>query len=71
MTLWQVIQKHLNEQGLNPTQLARKAGYVNTNIIYQIKNNPRKDPQLSTMIKIADALDISLDEFREKRCDKK
>lgn len=58
------IKKIIRESGMTANQIAKKAGIQHT-IIYKLVNGDIKDIYLSTAIKIADVLEISLDEFRE------
>lgn len=52
-------------QGVNQNELARRAG-VNNTVISALKLGKIKKPSFELMTKIADALEISLDEFREE-----
>lgn len=62
-----MISKNINDllikNNMTSYELAKKTG-LTTNTIYQLAKGTSKDVKLSTLIKIADALDISLDEFR-------
>lgn len=61
-----LIQKRMNEKNISQNQLAKLVGvkqqYISKIILGQIKS-----PSFNLVVKIADALDISLDELREKR----
>lgn len=59
------IEKIIKKSGMTANQIAKKAGIQHT-IIYKLINGKIKNIYLSTAIKIADALEISLDEFREE-----
>lgn len=63
MKLSDKINYLLNENNITAYELAKKSG-LTTNAIYQLAKGTSKDVKLSTLIKVADALDISLDEFR-------
>ncbi|VTS33255.1 phage protein [Streptococcus porcinus] len=54
------IEKYLNENGMTKADLQRATG-LHRRSIESIRYH---DPSFSKMVKIADALDISLDEFR-------
>jgi len=42
------------------------AGFKNNSTIYALKNGSIKHPSFKLMERIADALDVSLDDFRSK-----
>lgn len=54
------IENHLNEKGMTKVDLQKATG-LHKRTIESIRYH---DPSFSKMVKIADALDISLDEFR-------
>lgn len=58
------LQRIVKESKLTPQEIAQKAN-IDYTIIYKIMSGQRKDMYLSTAIKIADALSISLDEFKK------
>lgn len=60
--LWDEIQKQLNKQNMTVYRLSKLTGIPNNNL-YQYKNQG-VEPSFSKMVKIADALDVSLDIFR-------
>lgn len=62
--------KLIKENPSTNRQIALKAG-VDTSVIYNIVNGKKKDINLSTACKLADALDVSLDELRDKNSNKK
>ncbi|WP_179395039.1 helix-turn-helix domain-containing protein [Lacticaseibacillus absianus] len=62
--MWCSIKKILERQGIDAAELSKRAGYKNNSTIYAIKSGQNKDPKLSTVIRIADALGVSLDELR-------
>ncbi|WP_201308294.1 helix-turn-helix domain-containing protein [Companilactobacillus farciminis] len=53
----------LKSKNINQSELSRIANVPRTNIV-SIINGQIKNPTIGLMIKIADALNISLDEFR-------
>lgn len=55
------------EKGLSLRELARKAGITSFSYIANIERGVVKDPALSTIIKIAKALEISIDELVGKK----
>jgi transcriptional regulator with XRE-family HTH domain len=54
------IQKALDANGMTQADLARKTG-LSTAVISQIVSGKTKDPRLSNVITIANALGVSLD----------
>lgn len=65
LTLSDKIQKRLDERGKTVYWLAKEAG-LGFGSVYPLLSGKRTEPTFSTMEKIADALDVSLDEFRSK-----
>lgn len=65
LTLSGKIQEKLDEKGKTAYWLAKKAG-IGFGALYPLLSGKRTEPTFSTMEKIADALDVSLDEFRSK-----
>ena len=61
--LWLKINKHMKKQDINQNELARRAG-VNNTVISALKLGKIKKPSFELIVKIADALEVSLDEFR-------
>lgn len=57
------LKKILKSKNINQSELSRIANVPRTNIV-SIINGQIKNPTIGLMIKIADALNISLDEFR-------
>ena len=67
-----IIERLMREKGYSIRKFSRVAGYKNPTTIYSIKTGQSKDPSFSTMIRIADALGVSLDELRpDKQGEKK
>lgn len=61
--LWKTIEEELAKQGKSLYWLAKETKKEKS-FYYRIKNGIAKTINLDTAIKIADALDISLDKFR-------
>jgi transcriptional regulator with XRE-family HTH domain len=61
--LWSVIKKKLNDKNMSEYELAKRTG-ITQQSLSQMKRRDSKNPRWLTMVKIADALGISLDEFR-------
>ncbi|GIC70584.1 helix-turn-helix domain-containing protein [Fructobacillus tropaeoli] len=61
--MWEKIEKQLNKKNKTAYWLAKETGLPYQSI-YSIKRNKNQQPSFSYMVKIADALEISLDEFR-------
>lgn len=62
--LWNGIQTQLDKQHITVYRLAKLTG-ISTNTLYDYKNNGTQ-PTFKNMVKIADALNVSLDIFREE-----
>lgn len=63
--LWFKIEKLLKERKMNQSQLARKAD-VNKTVVSALKNGKINKPSFELMCKIADALEVSLDDLRPR-----
>lgn len=63
--MWNKIEPIMRAKGLNQNQLAKKMGIRNS-VISDLKSGYIKKPRFELMEKFADALDVSLDEFRDK-----
>lgn len=61
--LWSKIEKQLKKRGWSSYRLAKEAG-ISEMILANLRKGRANDIRLSTLIKIADALDVSLDKFR-------
>lgn len=59
--MWKKLNQILIEKGMTKKELAEKAG-ISQNTIQNIRNSKIS---FRNMVKIADALDVSLDEFRK------
>lgn len=64
------IIKIIENNDLSNRQIALRAG-VDTSVIYNIVNGKKKHIQFDTACKLADALEVSLDELREDSMDGK
>jgi len=58
-TLAERIQKAMDERGVTQADLARMTGMTTSNMAY-IVNGKTKDPRLSSVMLIAEALGVSL-----------
>ncbi|WP_404900013.1 helix-turn-helix domain-containing protein [Limosilactobacillus reuteri] len=66
--LWSKIEKLLKENHMSIYQLTIEAGLPKNNrTMYEFKYGHIKKPSFELMCRIADALDVSLDVFRERR----
>lgn len=62
------LKKILKSKNISQSELSRMANIPRTNVV-AIINGQIKNPTIGLMIKIADALKISLDEFRGDKDD--
>ena len=60
MSFGKRLNQILLDRDITPAQFSKMLGW-NTGVLSQYLNNPKRDPRLSTAIKIADALGVSLD----------
>ena len=63
LTMWEVIEVHLMEQYMKPIELAEKAG-ISTGTLSDLKSGRLKNPSFKLLEKIADVLNIDMNEFR-------
>lgn len=63
--MWKTIEAILAEKKMTKYALAKKAG-LNQNSLIDLKSGKKKDMKFSSVVKIVDALDMSLDEFRKR-----
>lgn len=61
--MWTKIEKMMIERNLNMNKLAKMAD-INKSHFSDLKSGKIKTLSWTNMIKLADALDVSLDEFR-------
>lgn len=62
--MWSKIEVLLAQKKMTKYELAKRAG-LNQNSLIDLKKGRKKSLKFADMVKIADALDISLDEFRK------
>jgi transcriptional regulator with XRE-family HTH domain len=62
--MWEIIEKILKEKDLKQEQLAKRMK-VHSGTVSDLKKGRIKKPSFELMCKIADALEVSLDEFRK------
>lgn len=67
--MWYQIQTILDEKKMTLRELSQLAGYKNYSTLYMIKQGKVADPSFSTMMRIADALNVSLDDLRPDKGD--
>ena len=63
LTVWEVIEVYLMEQNMKPIELAKKAG-ISTGTLSDLKSGRLKNPSFKLLEKIADVLNIDMNEFR-------
>lgn len=61
--MWEVIEVHLMEQNMKPIELAEKAG-ISTGTLSDLKSGRLKNPSFKLLEKVADVLNIDMNEFR-------
>ncbi|MGT2752588.1 helix-turn-helix domain-containing protein [Streptococcus porcinus] len=61
--MWKKIEYFLSKKNMTMYQLSKKAG-LNQNNLIDLKSGRKKSLKFNDVVKIADALGISLDEFR-------
>lgn len=59
-----ILKTLMEKENISMYRLSKLTGIENKSI-WNIVNNKRKDPQISTVVKIAKALELSNDEFAE------
>lgn len=62
--LWKNIEDQLNKKGWSVYKITKEAG-LSKNLIYELKSGRINDMSFKNVCKIADTLEISLDEFRK------
>ena len=65
-----ILKTLMEKENISMYRLSKLSGIENKSI-WNIVNNKRKDPQISTVVKIAKALDLTNDEFAELCGDRK
>ena len=61
--MWETIERLLKERGMTKNKLATLAG-INKNSLIDLKMGRKKSLKFEDVVKIADTLGVSLDEFR-------
>ena len=61
--MWKKLKKMLDEKQMTTYQLSKLTG-ISEQSFSKLRNGLSKELSFGSMVKIADALDISLDEFR-------
>lgn len=64
--IWKCIDKQLNKKGWSIYKLTNEAN-LSQNLLYELKSGRNKNISFRNMCKIASALEVSLDEFREEQ----
>ena len=59
-----ILKTLMEKENISMYRLSKLSGIENKSI-WNIVNNKRKDPQISTVVKIAKALDLTNDEFAQ------
>ena len=59
-----ILKTLMEKENISMYRLSKLSDIENKSI-WNIVNNKRKDPQISTVVKIAKALDLTNDEFAE------
>ncbi|MGY0172581.1 helix-turn-helix domain-containing protein [Lactococcus petauri] len=61
--MWNKIKQELDKQGITEYRLAKMTG-ISPQQLHQMKKRNTKNPKWLTVVKIAEALGVSLDEFK-------
>lgn len=61
--MWEQLNRIMQERNLNGNQLSKMSG-VNRSFFSDLKSGKVKSLSLGRICKLADALEVSLDEFR-------
>jgi transcriptional regulator with XRE-family HTH domain len=69
MSVGQAIQKLRRKVGLSQSELAKKAGVPTSTL--QAWEQSRRSPRLDALLKLARALDVSLDELAGQKSSRK
>ena len=62
MNLWNNIEKVMKYKNIKAKELAIKAN-ISPNTLYELKSGRNKDLKFKTVCKLAEVLEVSLDEF--------
>lgn len=63
--LWFKVKQLMNDKKISQAELARRAG-VNKTVISALKLGQIKKPSFELMCKLADGLNVDINEFREE-----
>ncbi|WP_311432236.1 helix-turn-helix domain-containing protein, partial [Facklamia hominis] len=63
--LWEKMDKLMKDRGMNQVKLAQKMG-VFQSVISALKRGKIKKPSFELVCKLADALEVDINEFREE-----
>ena len=63
LIMWNKIKQELDKQGITEYRLAKMTG-ISPQQLHQMKKRNTKNPKWLTVVKIAEALGVSLDEFK-------
>ena len=66
--MWGNIYKFMKDKELNQNQLAKKMN-ISQSVLSELKRGNIKKPSFELMCKIADALEVSLDDLRPEKDD--
>ncbi len=64
-SMWNKIEKILKEKNISTYRLSKMTG-ISRQYFSQMKLKKTDDPSFKTVCKIADALEVDINEFREK-----
>lgn len=65
VNIWNQVEIVLKQRQLNINQLAKLMGLKSNAVMYEFKHGKIKRPSFELMERIADALDVSMDSFRQ------
>ncbi|WP_159259104.1 helix-turn-helix domain-containing protein, partial [Lactiplantibacillus pentosus] len=65
VNIWNQVEIVLKQRQLNINQLAKLMGLKSNAVLYEFKHGKIKRPSFELMERIADALDVSMDIFRQ------
>lgn len=63
--MWKVIERLMKEKGMTPYSLAKAAGITKQGL-YALRDGRTKTITLEYAFKVADALDVDVNEFRKE-----
>ncbi len=69
MTIADSLRRLRKARGLTQQRLAEKAG-VSMIVVTKIEQGTTKDPAMSSLVKMADVLDVSVDELIDRKFSK-